>query len=214
MNNVQCLWCEASAPYWLEDKRNRTYYRCTNCDFTFVPTNLYLSREEEKLRYDQHNNEENEGYVNFLGKLFNPIMNFISEGDKGLDFGCGPNPVLAKQMVKRGYAMNVYDPFYAKDDSVLNEAYDFITCTEAIEHMYNPKTEIKRILSLIKPGGCLGLMTDFCPKDKESFFKWYYKEDNTHVGFYSEMVFDEMAHQFNLERIYTNRPAVIFRKKQ
>jgi ubiquinone/menaquinone biosynthesis C-methylase UbiE len=81
--------------------------------------------------------------------------------------------------------MSLWDPFFHSDESVLNNRYDFIVCCETIEHFYNPLEEFELMITLLKPGGKLCCMSELLPKDM-SFNDWYYKNDPTHVIFYSE----------------------------
>jgi len=55
--------------------------------------------------------------------------------------------------------MAVYDPFFAPDPSALKRAHDFVTCTEVVEHFQQPADDWRRLLSLVKSGGWLGVMT-------------------------------------------------------
>ena len=38
---------------------------------------------------------------------------------------------------------------------------------------------------MLRPGGCLGVMTKLV-RDREAFAHWHYKNDPTHVCFFSE----------------------------
>lgn len=51
--------------------------------------------------------------------------------------------------------MQCYDPFFFPDESLLSNKYDFVTCTEAIEHFFEPKKEWKILLNLLKENGML-----------------------------------------------------------
>ncbi|SVE24466.1 uncharacterized protein METZ01_LOCUS477320, partial [marine metagenome] len=48
----------------------------------------------------------------------------------------------------------------------------------------------------------------------ESFSKWYYKRDPTHVAFYSQKTFSWMGNKYELEVHYDNEcDFIIFKKK-
>lgn len=64
--------------------------------------------------------------------------------------------------------------YFASDESVLSDRYDFIACTEVAEHFYNPAAEFRRIDGLLEPGGWLGLMTGLVD-DAMDFANWHYR---------------------------------------
>ena len=80
--------------------------------------------------------------------------------------------------------MELYDIFYQRNSQVLAGQYDFITATEVVEHLHNPGAELARLWSLLHPGGCLGIMTKLV-LDEQAFARWHYKNDPTHVCFFS-----------------------------
>lgn len=176
-------------------KLGRLYHQCNECSLIFADNSLRLLPEEEKTRYVTHtNNPQEEGYRKFLDKLLVPLQEHLAPGMIGLDFGCGPGPTISVMMKERGFEMNNYDPFFHDDRDVLGQSYDFITCTEAIEHMFRPMVEMRLLKSLLKEQGIIGLMTEFAPS-KDKFSNWYYKNDPTHVCFYSPRSFQWMAEE-------------------
>ena len=72
---------------------------------------------------------------------------------------------------RRRIACDDYDPLFA--DHPFRPPYDFIFATECLEHFHNPESEIRRISSLLKPGGLLGTMTERWTT-LEQFPNWYY----------------------------------------
>ena len=80
--------------------------------------------------------------------------------------------------------MALYDVFYAPDAAALKENYDFVTATEVVEHLANPDRELARLWRLLNPGGWLGVMTKLV-RDREAFARWHYKNDPTHISFFS-----------------------------
>ncbi len=112
MNQI-CPLCSHPSPafYW-QDKR-REYWQCSNCELVFVPKAFHLSRENEKAEYDKHeNNLDDCGYVKFLSRLANPLLKCLSEKSRGIDFGCGPAPALAKLLEQQGHSVALYDLLY------------------------------------------------------------------------------------------------------
>ena len=133
-------------------------------------------------------------------------------GSHGLDFGCGPGPTLHVMFEELGYPMAIYDPFYAADESVLEIEYDFVTATEVVEHLQNPRQSLNKMWRCVKPGGYLGIMTKLV-KDQESFAGWFYKNDETHICFYSVETFKWLSGQWRTEPVFVGEDIVFFRKK-
>ena len=182
---IQCPLCHCSKnSLYYEDKRGE-YRLCTECSLVFVLPQSYLNAEDEKKRYDLHTNSSDDlGYRQYLAKVMDPVLERIPENAFGLDFGSGPGPTLSKMFEENGCRMNVYDHFYAKDEAVLTESYDFVTSTEVIEHLYDPKSILDSLVNMLKPRGLLALLTQVYPS-KDDFASWYYKNDPTHVCFFS-----------------------------
>ena len=196
--------------YYKEAKRS--YLLCNKCDLVFVPSKQLPSRNIEKTKYDQHQNSPQDSrYRAFLSKLFTPMQKFIKPNSYGLDFGSGPGPTLSKMFEEVGYKMDIYDIFYAPNKEVFTKKYDFITTTEVIEHLHKPKEELSRLVAMLNDGGVLGVMTSFRPK-QELFASWYYKNDLTHVRFFTPKTFEYIANMLSLKIIYIDDGVVIFKK--
>jgi len=107
--------------------------------------------------------------------------------------------------------MAIYDHFYARDPSVLEKQYDFVTATEVVEHLHNPKKELDRLWACLKPGGWLGIMTKLA-LDREAFARWHYKNDPTHVCFFSRLTFEWLAAQWQAELTFADKDVILFYK--
>ena len=83
---------------------HRTYYRCQNCALIFVDHAHLLSTEDEKARYELHQNSlRDAGYRAVLARLTTPLARCLGNPPlNGLDFGCGPGPVLPLMMEEMG----------------------------------------------------------------------------------------------------------------
>ena len=179
----------------------------------FVPPYQHLAAAEELKRYDQHQNSPGDRkYRAFLERLFKPLNEKLLPGSFGLDFGSGPGPTLHRMFMESGHEMFIYDRFYADDRSVLDLTYDFITSTEVIEHLHKPGIELDRLWRLcLKPGGFLGIMTGIV-ESRECFKNWYYKNDPTHVAFYSKKTFRWLQEKWKASLEFPGDGVVIFRK--
>jgi 2-polyprenyl-3-methyl-5-hydroxy-6-metoxy-1,4-benzoquinol methylase len=143
----------------------------------------YLSPEKQKERYLEHNNsEENQGYVEmFEGFIAAAVNPFAKKGSRVLDFGCGPGPVLAGLLSKYGYSVDTYDLFFDPNDKFQSQNYDVISLTEVLEHLNDPLETLRDLARRLNPQGVFAIMTLFHPNDQETFSKWWYRKDPTHV---------------------------------
>ena len=191
----------------------RAYFRCQNCSLIFVDPESFLSSSEEKARYELHqNSSEARGYREFLNRLVEPLSVRLGKKElKGLDFGCGPCPTLPFMLEERGYLMSFYDPYFADNPSLLDKEYDFVTCSEAMEHFNSPAKEWNLLLARVKPGGWLGIMTNLSA-EAENFGQWYYKNDLTHVSFYSRDTFSFLAERDALKVEFIGNDVILIRK--
>jgi hypothetical protein len=207
-----CPLCSSKNYSQFHKDHLRKYLQCLNCEFVFVPSQYHLSDSEEKKRYDTHNNDPNDPrYRQFLSQLTEPLNEIIFSGSYGLDFGCGPGPTLSLMMQEKGHQMDLYDKFYARNQSVFEKSFDFITITEVLEHLSNPVFELERLASILKPKGILGVMTQILKQDID-FKSWYYKNDPSHIGFYNEKSLTDLASLLGLEVTKFSDRVIFFKK--
>lgn len=201
----------AATPYHA-DKRRR-YFQCQECLLVFVDPHTLPSIQCEKQEYDLHINDlKDAGYRRFLNKLCDPLCALLPTHANGLDFGSGPGPLLAEMLKERGYSCAVYDPIYAPDESALAKHYDFVSCTEVVEHFHHPYKEWQLLCQLLSENGLLAIMTKRVI-DQSRFATWHYINDPTHVSFYSESTFTWLLNKYALKLEYLADDVVIMRKK-
>lgn len=177
--------------------QQRTYQRCNQCCLVFVDAHFHLSEEQEKAEYDLHRNSPlDPGYRQFLGRLVEPLLQRLPDHSRGLDFGCGPGPTLSVMLEEHGHRVALYDYFYARDESVWQQQYHFITATEVVEHLSQPHAILPKLWSHLQPGGVLGIMTKLV-KDRDAFANWHYRNDPTHISFFSRETFLWLGEQWN-----------------
>jgi len=204
-----CQSCDL-LPYY--QNKERVYLQCVWCALVFVPMQYHLSGVDEKLRYDTHqNNPGDAGYRAFLSQVFNPVISQISQGERGLDFGCGPGPTLSLMFEEVGYSVDLFDKFYVNNPAVFGERYDFITVTEVVEHLSRPKFELERLLEMLNEGGVLAVMTQMITEEVV-FSSWYYKNDPTHICFFSRETVCYLARQWGVEVTFYGDNVVLIRK--
>ena len=182
---AHCPLCDSLDSELFHRDRRRHYLRCSRCALVFVPPQYYLDRAAEFAEYERHENDPADpGYRRFLARLAQPLLERVAVGERGLDFGCGPGPALARMLEEAGCELSLYDSFYYPQRDVLRGSYDFITATEVVEHLHLPGRDLALLWSLLRPGGWLALMTKLV-LDAEAFAGWHYKNDPTHVCFFS-----------------------------
>lgn len=216
---MKCLLCESPqpAPFKVIRKPERSYYHCAECDLIFMAPAERMSPQDEKARYDQHQNEDQAGYRAFLEPLVKEVDLFTEKAQRqtreisALDFGCGPTAFLGSTLVGKGYQVTNYDLYYFPDQDALRKTYHVITSTEVWEHFYDPRGEIERQLRLLKSGGILAVMTS-AHKGEAHFHDWHYRRDMTHVTFFSEKTMAWIADHFKLQLLKSKSPYWIFQK--
>lgn len=195
-----CPLCKSNNTIFLPNQfKERIFYKCQDCSLISSHFKDLPDQAKEKSRYLQHgNSEENKGYIHFLEQIIEPLRTYLTNDASGLDYGCGPTPVLAGMMHNKGYHCDVYDPFFYPKIPVNN--YDFITATECFEHFHDPSRDLEKITALIKPGGVLAVMTETW-QAIDTFHKWSYIRDFTHVCFYHECTMHWIAQRYGLKLI-------------
>ena len=212
---MNCILCKTESRPLEDTKFGVLYYLCPNCECIFTDPKDIPNSEDEKARYDTHNNSiEDEGYVNmfeqFIDKAVTP---YIQTPADALDFGCGPGPVLAELLERRGFDVDKFDPYYFPEKIYEEKIYDLITSTEVFEHMSDPLSAMETISSRLQQGGILGLMTHFHKNNDEEFLSWWYKKDSTHITFYTHKTFAFLAKKFGFEIVYLDDKNVCVLKK-
>jgi len=205
-SSLACLLCDSKATKPFHRDRKREFFQCLECDLVFVPPEFHLSPEAEKARYDFHSQSlTDSGYRDFLNRLFRPfdvaqggpLEGKLSPGAHGLDFGCGQEPTLSVLFDEAGFPCANYDLHFVNDPAVLERQYDFLTCSETMEHFTHPREAFERFLTLVKPGGWIGIMTQL-RDSAPAFEKWFYKDDATHVCFFSRKTFQWLEIRYGL----------------
>ena len=190
---IDCIVCNSTATRVLVAADNCDYWRCDACEATFMDPARMPTPEAERARYLLHRNDPADaGYREFLSTLANPLLQRLEPRREGLDYGCGPGPVLAMMLREAGHRVDLFDPFFFPDPAPLSRCYDFITCTETVEHFHSPAVEFDRLDRMLRPGGWLAIMTRF-QQDDSRFADWDYRKDFTHVVFYREATLRHIA---------------------
>lgn len=200
-----CLICKGET-YPLEDLEIKvTHHVCRTCGYAFKDRAHLVDPAKEKALYSNHQNTmENEGYVNMFERFLDFTVDSGSAFGPALDFGSGPGPVLYELLKRRGFESHYYDPYFNDDETVFLRSYGLITSTEVFEHLNDPVGTFRQLEALLKPGGSLAVMTQLRPEGDSEFLKWWYRRDQTHIGFFTEKAMTMMAVGTTLTLTSTN----------
>jgi SAM-dependent methyltransferase len=188
--------------FCLDGLRGWRYRRCPACRLTWRDAAQRPDAATERGQYELHENDADDaGYRRFLARVAEPLLGRLPAAARGLDYGCGPGPALARMLEAAGHRIALYDAFFHPDEAVLAERYDFVTCTETAEHFFEPGREFERLAGLLRPGGLLAIMTGRLDDDAR-FGRWHYRHDPTHVCFYRPETLDWIATRHRLTVVY------------
>ncbi len=209
-----CRFCGFSGTTVLT-VRDRSYARCAECGGITLDREFLPDHEAEKARYDLHRNSlADTGYrawlEGFVDDTFRRIAAHRSLGAHGvteagkirtvLDYGSGPEPALVALLRERGFDARGWDPYYAPDMSAGpspdHGTADLVTCLEVVEHFYEPAKSFADLAAAVRPAGWLAVGTHILPDTP--FERWWYREDTTHVAFWTERAFELLAAEHGL----------------
>lgn len=208
---MNCKICQEPTIAFFDDYMTCRTYHCRECELIFKDEEAIITEERELKVYQQHNNtEENLGYVamfqDFIDKTITPNADRI---ETALDFGSGPNPVLAGILEKNGIKTDHYDKFFSPQKVYQDKRYDLITSTEVLEHISDIQGVMRLFSDHLNPNGYLALMTQFHDNDQEAYLKWWYRRDPTHILFFRPKSFDLLARQHGFTLRYHDAKKVI-----
>lgn len=208
---MQCILCEGTTKEFWKSKK-REFVECTNCGGIQLLPEFYVSENIEKERYLSHNNDiEDPRYQNFVSPITSRVLEDFSTEKRGLDYGCGTGPVATTELEKEGFNIALYDPYFYPNTEVLNAKYNFIICCEVMEHFYEPKREFSDLAARLNPSGKLYCKTSIFSKEI-NFDNWYYKNDPTHVFFYTEKSLEWIKDNLGFSELEIHPKVIVFEK--
>lgn len=209
--NLHCPICKSTELTEYNDAARR-FFRCRNCESVFVDPECFLKPDEQSARYLLHQNvlepaEKQGGYRYFLTKFADTALGYVnklSEEHKAtsiFDYGSGPEPSLmylleeykASGRLSNATEIRGWDPFFAPDTMFFENGADLVLCLEVAEHFETPIEDFKGLARSCSTDGIIALQTILVPKTRAEFKNWWYKEDTTHVTFYSKYALELCA---------------------
>ncbi len=196
-----CRICHNPAQLVFEDVR--PFFACNVCGLIF--SDCLISAEAVEKHYrDQYSNtfdwiKEANGFVEWLRNMGSavPLMSLSI-----LDYGSGSG-LLTEAFRKIGFKVDCYEPMVHGEFNreSYSEAYDVIILNEVVEHLEDINKTLDIVYSVLAVNGAVfikTLLTDQLINDpekfKESFKHWWYKDDPTHISFFSFLTIDYICH--------------------
>jgi SAM-dependent methyltransferase len=211
---MDCHICDKSTESFLHEKTDITYYHCKDCEYIFKSPACFQDFDSQKERYNLHtNDEEDEGYKAYFKRFLDFILPLVGQPKTALDFGCGASSILAAMLDKKGLECDYYDPIYHPENLNDSKKYDLIVSTEVFEHLHQPSEVFQSLLGRLKKGGFLAIQTQFHSNDIESFKKWYYHQDPTHIVFFTTQTFRRLSERYGCAYISDNQKNMLVLKK-
>jgi SAM-dependent methyltransferase len=195
-----CRLCQNPAHLVFED--TRPFFACNVCGLIF--TDCCISVEAVEKHYkDQHSNtfdwmKEANSFTGWLKNLghADPCLSLSI-----LDYGSGSG-LLTEAFRRIGFKVDCYEPMVHGEFNreSYSEAYGVIILNEVIEHLEDINKTLDIVDSVLAGNGFVfikTLLTDQIINDpenfKESFTHWWYKDDPTHISFFSFLTIEYLC---------------------
>lgn len=193
------------------------YHSCVCCRFVFKDPSDRPDSEASRERYLLHdNNLKNRGYVAYLQRFIEQLD--LTEKDLStriLDFGSGPEPVLAWLLSQKGYIVDTYDLFFSPSEEYLSRRYDLITLLEVAEHLGDPVKVLGTLRGILKDTGRIVVRTQLNrTTDDRQFLSWWYTKDMTHIGFFSERSLQFLSEKIDMNMFLKDENTAVFFPKK
>lgn len=207
---MQCKLCLEQTSAQKLEAHGREFFCCENCGYVQVNPQQILSILEEEKRYQLHENALGDPrYEEFLCPMVDLVEAHVPSQAKGIDIGSGKEKVMESLLRSRGRMLVSYDLYFHADERLLKNSYDYLVCSETLEHFRDPREELKRFGVLVKKGGKLFFRTSFFSHERK-FSDWHYQRDPTHIGFFAKETFEWMEKEFGWKLLILKDPFVVF----
>jgi SAM-dependent methyltransferase len=202
-----CPACAFPAPgSFARGLEGREYFCCPSCALVFLDPAARLAPEKERERYLLHDNgPESPGYAAYLSEFADTaIAPFVPLKSRILDYGSGPYPLLTRILSERGFDAHAWDPLFSPVPPDPRLTFDLVVAHEVLEHCHRPLDALRDIATKLSPGGVLSLSTLFRPAQAKAFLSWWYRQDSTHLSFFSEECLSDICGRAGFEKIWSD----------
>ena len=110
-----------------------------------------------------------------------------------------------------------WDPFFAPKKSLAGRKASLVLCLEVAEHFEDPQEGFDGLAACCAEGGYVAVGTLPIPDSMnipEGFKGWWYKDDLTHVSFYTEKAMTACGSASGLEYLGKASPRIFLFRKQ
>ena len=161
------------------------------------------------------NSISNKGYITYLNKIIKNTVNpFLNQGSRILDFGCGSEQTWADLLIDEGYTVTSFDPYFDSGKEWMSQNFDAITAIEVFEHLSSPSLELNTLTKCLSPGGYLIIRSMLHNNSWIDFSNWWYKDDPTHISFYSKDTINYICKEWKYELVQIKDQCEIVLKKK
>lgn len=211
---MRCLICHADTDCFVDAALELESYRCPDCGTIFKDPQSHQTFSLQKQRYDLHENDpSDEGYRRYFQHFLDWVLPQAGEPGNSLDFGCGSSTLLADMLAQRGWKPTAYDPIYHPQQDYRDTLYDLITAVEVFEHLHDPDATFGMLAGLLGKEGYLAIRTEFVPDSIEAYLRWYYRQDPTHVVFFTPEAFGQLCARWGCSYVADNSKNMLLVRK-
>jgi SAM-dependent methyltransferase len=199
INHPLCDLCGHPDLTPIPPAQNRRLSQCPACRQIVVDPSHWPTLTQEKARYDLHDNRwDNPDYREYLQKIADHFLSFFNRPLRILDFGSGPDGVLARLLQQSGQTVVAYDPLYNLPLPPSAGLFDAIILCEVFEHLRDLDSELALIRQSLAPDGVLYLRTELL-NPGQPLDSWWYMNDSTHLRFLCPESLVFLAQRLDLE---------------
>jgi len=209
---MKCKICDSSTQFLFEkkvlNKFQVKYFHCNNCDFVQTEEPFWLEEAYKNAitALDRGLVQRNIHYYPIVSAL---ILRVFNRKGKFLDYGGGYG-LFVRIMRDLGfdfyrldlYCENLFAKHFDIGDVNFKPNFELITAFEVFEHLTDPVSEMKKMLSY---GNSILFSTEIHPgKDKIENWEYVSPETGQHIAFYSVKTLRFLAEMFQL-KLNTNK---------
>lgn len=196
---MECPLCYNNLIFDIQGPQNRKLNLCNNCMLVFSEKENLPEWNYEKAFYlNNSDDKKDKRHKTLLSNVIEIALPLLHGKRRGLDFGCGPVPVIPGLIKKEGFNCEFYDPIFFSEPPA--GKFDFIFAVNCIEHFFRPADEFHKIENLISHGGILIIMTQLW-NNAQKVQNWPYAADPTRVLFYNKTTLKFMNQIFGFSSV-------------